>query len=227
MFNEFSKLKLLVVAETRFASVIVMLKRFKLIKQPLKMMVISKQWSCYRDDDITKARNVKEKLLDDSWWDSIDYILDFTEPIYEMLRATDTDKPCLHLVYDMWDNKISKVKETIYKHEKKADYEESSFWGVVHKEINVELARFFGCLDDFADEDSLRDRWKMDPIKWWLVHGSATPHLQRDAFETIEDIGILEIANLSLDEPELESVLFDEITEDPRVDNDNLTHFDD
>ncbi|KAL0413564.1 UNVERIFIED_CONTAM: hypothetical protein Sradi_1558100 [Sesamum radiatum] len=133
MFNEFSKLKLLAVAETRFASVIVMLKRFKLIKQQLKMMVISEQWSCYRDDDITKARNVKEKLLDDSWWDSIDYILDFTEPIYEMLRATDTDKPCLHLVYDMWDNMISKVKETIYKHEKKAHYEESSFWGVVHK----------------------------------------------------------------------------------------------
>ncbi|KAL0430502.1 UNVERIFIED_CONTAM: hypothetical protein Sradi_0676200 [Sesamum radiatum] len=94
------------------------------------MMVISEQWSCYRDDDITKARNVKEK---DSWWDSIDYILDFTEPIYEMLRANDTDKPCLHLVYDMWDNMISKVKEAIYKHEKKNDYEESSFWSVVHK----------------------------------------------------------------------------------------------
>ncbi|KAL0423253.1 UNVERIFIED_CONTAM: hypothetical protein Sradi_0860100 [Sesamum radiatum] len=91
MFNEFSKLKLLVVAETRFASVIVMLKRFKLIKQQLKMMVISKQWSCYRDDNVTKAINVKEKLLDDSWWDLIDYILDFTEPIYEMVRATDTD----------------------------------------------------------------------------------------------------------------------------------------
>ncbi|KAL0374341.1 UNVERIFIED_CONTAM: hypothetical protein Sradi_3349800 [Sesamum radiatum] len=54
MLNEFSKLKLLVVAETRFASVIVMLKRFKLIKQQLKMMVISEQWSCYRDDILLK-----------------------------------------------------------------------------------------------------------------------------------------------------------------------------
>ncbi|KAL0456074.1 UNVERIFIED_CONTAM: hypothetical protein Slati_0946600 [Sesamum latifolium] len=130
---EFSKLKLLVVAETRFASIIVTLKRFKLIKKQLKMMVISEQWSCYHDDDITKARNVKEKLLDDSRWDLIDYILDFTEPIYEMLRACDTDKPCFHLVYDMWDNMISKVNGAIYKHEKKNDYEESSFWGVVHK----------------------------------------------------------------------------------------------
>ncbi|KAL0447569.1 UNVERIFIED_CONTAM: hypothetical protein Slati_1884800 [Sesamum latifolium] len=48
-----------------------------------------------------------------------------------------------------------------------------------------------------------------------------------DAFETIEDVGILEIANLSLDEPELEFVLFDEIIEDPRDDHDNLTHLDD
>ncbi|KAK4392642.1 hypothetical protein Sango_2042000 [Sesamum angolense] len=254
MFNEFSKLKLLAVAETRFASVIVMLKR---------------------------------EIMDDSWWDSIDYILDFTELIYEMLRATDTDKHCLHLVYDMWDNMISKVKKAIYKHEKKNDYEESSFWGVVHKvledrwsksntplhclahflnprEVNVELARFFGCLDDFADEDSLRDRWEMDPIKWWymvlqlltskrnqitpqraqdlvFVHNNLrllsrkTPQYMQgdtkmwdvagDAFETIEDIDILEIANLSLDEPELEFVLFDEITEDLKDDHDNLNSF--
>ncbi|KAL0369792.1 UNVERIFIED_CONTAM: hypothetical protein Sangu_0297300 [Sesamum angustifolium] len=136
---------------------------------------------------------------------------------------------------------------------------------------------------------------EMDPIKWWLVHGSATPHLQSislkllghvssccccernwntyafihsirrnqitpqcaqdlvfvhnnlrilsrktpqymqgdtkmwdvagDAFETIEDVGNLEIANLSLDEPELESVLFDEITEHLKDDHDNLNSF--
>ncbi|KAL0284326.1 UNVERIFIED_CONTAM: hypothetical protein Sangu_2831700 [Sesamum angustifolium] len=163
------------------------------------------------------------------------------------------------------------------------------------REVNVELARFFGCLDDFADEDSFRDRWEMDLIKWWLVHGSATPHLESislkllghvssscccarnwgtyafihsirrnqitaqraqhlvfvhnnlrllsrktpqymqgdtkmwdvagDAFETIEDVGILKIANLLLDESELESVLFDEITEDLKDDHDNLNSF--
>ncbi|KAL0313069.1 UNVERIFIED_CONTAM: hypothetical protein Sradi_5706200 [Sesamum radiatum] len=258
------------------------------------MMVISEQWCCQRDDDITKARNVKEKLLDDSWWDSIDYILDFTKPIYEMLRATDTDKPCLHLIYDIWDNMISKVKKMIYKHEKKADYEESSFWGVVHKVLEDRWSKSNTPLHCLAH--SLNPRWEMDPIKWWLGHGSTSPHLQstslkllvhsssssccernwstypfiqstrrnqitpqhaqdlifvqnnfrllsrtpqyiqgdtkmwdmaEDTFQTIEDVGILEIANLSLDEPELESVLFDEITKDPRVDHDNLTHLDD
>ena len=46
------------------------------------------------------------------------YILSFTGPIYEMIRVCDTDKPCLHLVYEMWDSMIEKVKIEIYKKEK-------------------------------------------------------------------------------------------------------------
>ena len=49
-----------------------------------------------------------------------------------MLREVDTDKPCLHLIYDMWDSMIEKVEE-IYKHERKGDNEESSFFSVVHQ----------------------------------------------------------------------------------------------
>lgn len=45
MFNDFSKLKMLAIADARFASVIVMLKRFKLIKNGLQAMVISERWS--------------------------------------------------------------------------------------------------------------------------------------------------------------------------------------
>lgn len=41
IFNEFVPLRLLSVAETRFASIIIMLKRFKLIKGGLQAMVIS------------------------------------------------------------------------------------------------------------------------------------------------------------------------------------------
>ncbi|TXG56892.1 hypothetical protein EZV62_018205 [Acer yangbiense] len=43
MFNDHSKLKLLSVVDTRFASIIVMLKRFKQIKQGLEEMVISER----------------------------------------------------------------------------------------------------------------------------------------------------------------------------------------
>ncbi|XP_077247572.1 uncharacterized protein LOC143887357 [Tasmannia lanceolata] len=133
IFNDFNSLKLLSVAETRFASVIVMLKRFKLLKQGLQSMVISDKWNCYRDDDVGKAKFVKEKVLDDIWWDSIDYILSFTSPMYDMLRECDTDKPCLHLVYDMWDTMIEKVKTAIYRKEAKRKEEESSFYEVVQE----------------------------------------------------------------------------------------------
>ena len=75
-----------------------MLKRFKLIKQDLKT---SSQWAFYREEDVGKAVSVKEKVLDDIWWDNIDYILYCTSPMYDMIRSSNTDKPSLHLVYDI------------------------------------------------------------------------------------------------------------------------------
>ncbi|GFZ12749.1 major facilitator superfamily protein [Actinidia rufa] len=124
---------LLSVAETRFASTIVMLKRFKLIKGGLQAMVINDKWSCYREDDVGRARFVKDKVLSDVWWDSIDYILKFTGPIYDMIQACDTDTPCLHLVYDMWDSMIEQVKAARYRHEGKMHEEDSTFYGVIHQ----------------------------------------------------------------------------------------------
>ena len=96
-------------------------------------MVLSDWWSLYRDDDLEKAQFVKEKVLDDFWRDNIDYILAFTDPIYDMIWVTDTDKPSLHLVYDMWETMIEKVKVAIYRHEGKRENEQSSFYDVVHK----------------------------------------------------------------------------------------------
>lgn len=50
-----------------------------------------------------------------------------------MIRACDSDSPCLHLVYDMWKTMIEKVKTTIYRHERKHHEEPSSFYNVLHK----------------------------------------------------------------------------------------------
>ncbi|XP_061366107.1 uncharacterized protein LOC133309353 [Gastrolobium bilobum] len=132
IYNEFVSLKLLSIADTRFASMIVMLKRFKLIKSGLQNMVISEKWNIYRDDNLGRARLVKEKLLDDCFWESVDYILAFTAPIYHMIRACDTDRACLHLIYDMWDSMIVKVKKAVYHKEGKRMEESSSFYDVVH-----------------------------------------------------------------------------------------------
>ncbi|PRQ18378.1 putative HAT dimerization domain, ribonuclease H-like domain-containing protein [Rosa chinensis] len=148
------------------------------------------------------------------------------------------------------------------------------------RSVNEEFASFSACLDEFASSDSINDRGKMPPMKWWVVHGSSTPNLQRlalkllgqpcsssccernwstykfihslrrnritpqraedlvfvhnnlrllsrrtpqykcgemwdiggDDFDSMDTVngGILEVANLSLDEPELEGVIFDD-----------------
>jgi len=132
MFNEYSDLKFLAIADTRFASHIVMLKRFLCLKDSLLLIVVSDKWTTYRDDDQGKARFVKGKVLDDLWWDNVKYIVDFTEPIFSMLRAADTDKPSLHLIYEMWDTMIEAVKACIYQHERKPHDEESTFYDIVY-----------------------------------------------------------------------------------------------
>ena len=71
-------------------------------------------------------------ILSDLWWDKVDYILEFTAPIYDMLRVANTDKPCLHLMYKMWDSIIGKVNVAIYRHKGLEDDEYNSFWGVVY-----------------------------------------------------------------------------------------------
>jgi hypothetical protein len=132
MFNEYSDLKFLAIADTRFASHIVMLNRFLPLKDSLLLMVVSDKWAAYREDDQGKARFVKGKVLDDLWWDTVKYIVDFTEPFYSMLRAADTDKPSLHLIYEMWDTMIEAVKVCIYQHERKSHDEESTFYDIVY-----------------------------------------------------------------------------------------------
>ncbi|KAL1165802.1 hypothetical protein V6Z11_A06G154000 [Gossypium hirsutum] len=94
-------------------------------------MIISDEWSTYREYDVSKASLVKEKILDDCWWDKVDYILSFTRPIYDMFQIMDMGRPTLHLVYEMWDEMIEKVKTTIYRHDGKKGNEISIFYEVV------------------------------------------------------------------------------------------------
>ena len=100
MYNNHCKLKLLSMVDTCFASTIVMLKRFKKIKRGLEQLVISEEWEMYKEDNVVKAKEVKDKILNEDFWMDVDYILSFTALMYEMLRLADTNKPCLHNIYE-------------------------------------------------------------------------------------------------------------------------------
>ena len=69
----------------------------------------------YKEDDVVKAKEVKDTILNEGFWMDVDYILSFTAPIYEMLRLVDTDKPFFHYIHEWWDSMIEKVKKAIYK----------------------------------------------------------------------------------------------------------------
>ena len=94
-------------------------------------MVISPKWDDYKDDGVERASTVKKKILDEMLWDEIDYALSFTLPIYNVIRAADTDKPSLHLVYEWWESMIQTVKKVIFRKERKELEDDSVFWNYV------------------------------------------------------------------------------------------------
>ncbi|XP_028077722.1 uncharacterized protein LOC114279647 [Camellia sinensis] len=225
-------------------SAIVMLKRFKLIYHGLQTMVISEKWASYKEDDVGKAAVI-----------------------------CDTDKPCLHLVYEMWDSMIERVKASIYKREGKSENEESSFYFVVHqilverwtksstplhclahslnpryysgmwlhenpirvpphKDVEISGMRIKCFKRYFPDSDERRvanTENKMTPQRCEdlvfehsnirLLSRRSQPYTEGetklwdiggDAFDSLEGSGFLEITSLSLDEPEMEAILFND-----------------
>ncbi|KAF8400496.1 hypothetical protein HHK36_013794 [Tetracentron sinense] len=134
IYNKYSKLKLLSVTETRFASTLILVKRIFQVKSALQRMVIDESWRFYREEDCQKAQKIKDILVSDLWWDNVEYLLDFSEPIVSMLRVTDTDTRMLHLVYEKWDSMIEEIRKRVFRHEKKNTLtDESKFYDEMHE----------------------------------------------------------------------------------------------
>ncbi|KAL7178002.1 hypothetical protein ACSBR2_031207 [Camellia fascicularis] len=100
-----------------------MAKCLKETKSALEKMVMDARWKIYKGDgknpmDAT-AREVKQLIVNDVWWDDLDYLLSFTEPIVDMLRDAHTNALVLHSIYDLWDTMIENVKAIIFEHEDK------------------------------------------------------------------------------------------------------------
>lgn len=61
-------------------------------------MVVDPNWRFLKEDDTKKARKIKGLLVDDQWWERVDFLITFTDPVVRLLREADTDNPMLHLV---------------------------------------------------------------------------------------------------------------------------------
>ena len=78
------------VAETSFASHIIVLTRFMQVKETLQSMVCSALWNQWRQSQTERAQVVKRLVVDDEWWDKVEYLLAFTKPILDLIRMFDT-----------------------------------------------------------------------------------------------------------------------------------------
>lgn len=133
IYKKYATLKLLSYGETRFATILIMLLRLVEVKLALSAMVMDKDWKDYKGEDVAKALLIKNRICDDDWWEKVCYLINLTAPIVDFLRFTDTDKPSLHKVYDMWDTMIERVRLVIYEHEdKNLETGSSSFYDQVH-----------------------------------------------------------------------------------------------
>ena len=113
IFRDYSKLELLKVAETRYASNFVMLRRLVEVKHALVSMVVSQLWIEWRQADSERGSMVHRLCLDEDWWSKVDFLLKFTTPAFELLRSADTDQPFLGEVYDGMDSMVEKTMEII------------------------------------------------------------------------------------------------------------------
>jgi len=95
MYREYSKLELLKVVETRYASNFIMLRRLVEVKSALMSMVVGVTWAEWRQSDLERGSMVRRVLIDENWWSKVEFFLKFTLPAFELLRDADTDKPFL------------------------------------------------------------------------------------------------------------------------------------
>ena len=51
--------------------------------------------------------------------------------------------------------------------------------------MNIEYAKFSMSLNDFNDCDVMNDRFHMEPIVWWGIHGASASTLQTIAFKLL------------------------------------------
>ena len=91
IYKEYTHLSLLKIADTRFASSFIMLKKLREVKTALGSMVISKYWSFWRKTNQSASKEVNDTVLDDVWWERVDLTIKIMEPLISLLRFADMD----------------------------------------------------------------------------------------------------------------------------------------
>uniref|UniRef100_A0A803N0I5 Uncharacterized protein n=1 Tax=Chenopodium quinoa TaxID=63459 RepID=A0A803N0I5_CHEQI len=186
IFDQYSDVKLLKVAETRFASNIVMAMRLRRVKEALEKMVMDVDWKNFKvtgkSATVIQARDIKDLIVSDGWWDKVDYFLSFTEPLMKFLRVADMDS---NVLPEGWLQASSNgVRRVAPNEDEEVSINRDLCFRRLFpnpddlKKVYKEYGAFACGLDYFGQIHVMNARNEEEPLSWWANYGASTPLLQ-------------------------------------------------
>ncbi|KAL4569591.1 hypothetical protein LXL04_025232 [Taraxacum kok-saghyz] len=117
IFRENSKLELLKIAKTRFASHYILLKRLTTVREALSTTISLNSWRdrVKHGDEHTRqvGQIVVETIRNDYFWNDVDQILKITKPLYLMIKFCDGEGPKMGDIYEKMDNMLGEIKDVM------------------------------------------------------------------------------------------------------------------
>jgi hypothetical protein len=82
------------------------------VRQALDGMVMSDEWDDLSSDK-EGALAVKNTVLDSQFWTQVWYVLQFTKPIYNMIKFSNSYRPIIGEVYEKMDSMLGLIKDIV------------------------------------------------------------------------------------------------------------------
>ncbi|CAL8163950.1 unnamed protein product [Prunus armeniaca] len=181
MYKDHCKLKMFSIAERRFASTFVMIRTFKDVKEGLQQMVISPNWSLYKEDDIGKASAINLYFI---WFMMIEKV---KATIYgkehkQLHEQSEFFDVVYHILVERW----TKSSTSLYclTHSLNPRFyspewlQEDPSCDAPHQVAEITMERK-KCLEKYFSNDRTRRdinvEFHREPMVWWIVHGASTP----------------------------------------------------
>ncbi|XP_022003418.2 uncharacterized protein LOC110900866 [Helianthus annuus] len=125
IFRENSRLELLKVAKTRFASHYILLRRLLDCREALATTIVLNSWRDWMKSGDANARtegaNITETIKDEEFWESVENILAITKPIFLLIKFCDGEGLKMGEIYEKMDNMVGEIKD-VMKDNKYAGY---------------------------------------------------------------------------------------------------------
>ena len=117
IFRANSKLDLLRVAKTRFASHYILLKRLSDCREALATTVVTKQWKDWMKHNGSDkyAKIAVDTINSEEFWTEVESILALTKSLFLMVKFSDGEGPKMGEVYEKMDTMLGEIKDVMTK----------------------------------------------------------------------------------------------------------------